>query len=261
MDKQRCIAAAAETEEDRLLLARIYDKLTRAAGREIFACTGFLSLREQVLTRRLLPHLPLVFFGGCEGAERCMACYLPEYMTEADLFSSEGPVAAVRAAYYEKDALTHRDFLGSLMGLGIKRETVGDIYVSQGQCDFFVTQQVLPYLLENLTCAGRTKLHLTHVTLSEVQRPAAEKREIRDTVPSLRLDCLIGAAFSMARGPAAQLIAAGRVAVNDLVCLKGDRQLHQGDRIAVRGFGKAQLSVVGGTTKKGRISVVIERWI
>ena len=99
------------------------------------------------------------------------------------------------------------------------------------------------------------------MTVTEVQRPAAEKREIRDTVPSLRLDCLIGAAFSMARGPAAQLIAAGRVAVNDLVCLKGDRQLHQGDRIAVRGFGKAQLSVVGGTTKKGRISVVIERWI
>ena len=135
------------------------------------------------------------------------------------------------------------------------------IYVSQGQCDFLVAQQVLPYLLENLTCAGRTKLHLTHVALSEVQRPEAEKREIRDTVPSLRLDCLIGAAFLMARGPAAQLIAAGRVAVNDLICLKGDRQLHQGDRIAVRGFGKAQLSVVGGTTKKDRISVVIERWI
>ena len=144
MDKQRCIAAAAETEEDRLLLARIYDKLTRAAGREIFACTGFLSLREQVLTRRLLPHLPLVFFGGCEGAERCMACYLPEYMPEADLFSPEGPVAAVRAGYYEKDALTHRDFLGSLMGLGIKRETVGDIYVSQGQCDFLWHSKCYP---------------------------------------------------------------------------------------------------------------------
>lgn len=261
MDKQRCIAAAAETEEDHLLLAHIYDKLTRAAERDIFTCTGFLSPREQVLTRRLLPHLPLIFFGGCEGAERCMACYLPEYMTEEYLSSPEGPVAAVRAGYYEKDVLTHRDFLGSLMGLGIKRETVGDIYVSPGRCDFFAAQKVLPYLLENFSSAGRTKLHVTHVALSEVQRPAAKTREIRDTVPSLRLDCLIGAAFSMARGPAAQLIAAGRVAVNDLVCLKGDRQLRQGDHISVRGFGKAQLSVIGGTTKKGRISVVMERWI
>lgn len=219
MDKQRSIAAAAETDEDRLLLARIYDKLTHAADREIFGCTGFLSPREQALTRRLLPHLPLVFFGGCEGAERCMACYVPEYLPEDYLSSPDGPAAAVRAAYYEKDTLTHRDFLGSLMGAGIKRETVGDIYVSEGQCDFLVTRQAL-----------------------------------RDTVHSLRLDCLVGAAFSMARGPAAQLIAAGRVAVNDLVCLKGDR-------IAVRGFGKAELSTVGGTTRKGRISIVLSLFL
>lgn len=261
MDKQRSIAAAAETEEDRLLLARIYDKLTHAADREIFGCTGFLSPREQALTRRLLPHLPLVFFGGCEGAERCMACYVPEYLPEDYLSSPDGPAAAVRAAYYEKDTLTHRDFLGSLMGAGIKRETVGDIYVSEGQCDFLVTQQVLPYLLENLTSAGRTKLHLSAIALEDVQRPPAERKELRDTVPSLRLDCLVGAAFSMARGPAAQLVAAGKVAVNDLVCLKGDRQLQEGDRIAVRGFGKAELSNVGGTTRKGRISIMISLFL
>ena len=190
MDKQRCIAAAAETEEDRLLLARLYDKLNHGAEREIFSCTAFLSPREQAMVKKLLPHVPLVFFGGCDGAERCMACYVPEYLPEDYLTSEDGPAAAVRAVYYEKDALTHRDFLGSLMGAGIKRETVGDIYVSAGQ-----------------------------------------------------------------------LIAAGRVAVNDLVCLKGDRQLQQGDRIAVRGLGKAALAQVGGTTRKGRLSVTLERWI
>ena len=94
-------------------------------------------------------------------------------------------------------------------------------YVSAGQCDILVTRQILPYLLEQWDSAGRTKLHLSVIPLAEVQRPAVEKREIRDTVPSLRLDCLVGSAFSLARGPAGQLIAAGRVAVNDLVCLKG----------------------------------------
>ena len=64
MDKQRAIAAAAETEEDRLLLARLYDRLSRAEERNIFTATGFLSPREQVMTQRMLPHLPLVFFGG-----------------------------------------------------------------------------------------------------------------------------------------------------------------------------------------------------
>ena len=261
MDKQRCISAAAETEEDRLLLARIYDKLTHGAERDFFACTGFLSPREQAMTRRMLPSLPLVFFGGCDGAERRMACYLPEYLDEDYLMSEDGPAAAVRAAYYEKDTLTHRDFLGSLMGAGIKRETIGDIYVSTGQCDFLAVRQILPYLLENLVSAGRTRLHLAAIPLADIQRPIVERQEMRDTVPSLRLDCLVGAAFSMARGPAAQLIAAGRVAVNDLVCLKGDRQLREGDRIAVRGFGKAALSAVGGPTRKGRISVVLERWV
>ena len=120
---------------------------------------------------------------------------------------------------------------------------------------------MLPYLLENLTSAGRTKLHLSAIALEDVQRPPAERKELRDTVPSLRLDCLVGAAFSMARGPAAQLIAAGKVAVNDLVCLKGDRQLREGDRIAVRGFGKAELSTVGAITRKGRISVIISLFL
>lgn len=261
MDKQHRIAAAAETEEDRLLLARIYDRLERAAQREIFACTGFLSPREQALTRRLLPELPLVFFGGCDGAERCMACYLPAYMTEEDLTAPDGPAAAVRAVYYERDTLSHRDFLGSLMGAGVKRETVGDIYVSPGSCDFLAAQAVVPNLLENLTAAGRTKLRLARIPLAEIRRPETKKRELRDTVPSLRLDCLVGAAFSMARHPASELVAAGRVAVNDLVCLKGDRQLQQGDRIAVRGFGKAELAAVGGTTRKGRIAVTLGIWV
>lgn len=261
MDKQRAIASVAETEEDQLLLARIYDKLTRGLERNIFVATGFLSPREQMMTRRLLSHMPLLFFGGCAGAERRVACYLPEYMTEDFLAADDGPVAAVRAAYYEKDTLTHRDFLGSLMGAGVKRETLGDIYVSQGQCDFLVTRPVLPYLLENLTSAGRTKLRLTTISLEDVRRPVTETKKIRDTVPSLRLDCLVGAAFSLARGPAAQLITAGKVAVNDLVCLKGDRQLQQGDHIAARGFGKAVLAQVGGTTRKGRLSVTIEKWL
>lgn len=103
-----------------------------------------------------------------------MACYVPEYLPEDYLTSEDGPAAAVRAVYYEKDALTHRDFLGSLMGAGIKRETVGDIYVSAGQCDILVTRQILPYLLEQWDSAGRTKLHLSVIPLAEVQRPAVE---------------------------------------------------------------------------------------
>mgnify|MGYP001090310781 CR=1 FL=1 len=261
MDKREQIARMAQTKEDEILLARVYERITSAAARNIPAATAFLSKREQMLAAELLRGQDFAFFGGPAMAEREVCCYVPEYLDESWLTGDEGPIAAVHAVYFAGDTLTHRDFLGALMGCGIKRETVGDIYVSAGQCDFLVTRAVLPYLLENLTSAGRTKLHLSAIPLEAVQRPAVEKREIRDTGPSLRLDCLVGAAFSMARGPAAQLIAAGKVAVNDLVCLKGGRQLQQGDRIAVRGFGKAELALVGGTTRKGRLSVTLARWV
>ena len=261
MDKREQIARMAQTKEDEILLARVYERITSAAARNIPAATAFLSKREQMLAAELLRGQDFVFFGGPAMAEREVCCYVPEYLDESWLTGDEGPIAAVRAVYFAGDTLTHRDFLGALMGCGIKRETVGDIYVSAGQCDILVTRQILPYLLEQWDSAGRTKLHLSVIPLAEVQRPAVEKREIRDTVPSLRLDCLVGSAFSLARGPAGQLIAAGRVAVNDLVCLKGDRQLQQGDRITVRGLGKAALAQVGGTTRKGRLSVTLERWI
>ena len=261
MDRRELLDRAARDEDERLLLGRVWDKWEQCRLRSIPTATDFLSPQEQAAAQRLLGALGVhdgyVFFGGYDGAERQRLFFLPDWAAEPE----PDAIAAVTASWYGGESLTHRDFLGSLMGAGIKRETVGDIYVSAGQCDILVTRQILPYLLEQWDSAGRTKLHLSVIPLAEVQRPAVEKREIRDTVPSLRLDCLVGSAFSLARGPAGQLIAAGRVAVNDLVCLKGDRQLQQGDRIAVRGLGKAALAQVGGTTRKGRLSVTLERWI
>ena len=261
MDKQRCIAAAAETEEDRLLLARLYDKLNHGAEREIFSCTAFLSPREQAMVKKLLPHVPLVFFGGCDGAERCMACYVPEYLPEDYLTSEDGPAAAVRAVYYEKDALTHRDFLGSLMGAGVKRETVGDIYVSEGSCDFLVTREILPYLLQNFLSAGRTKLHVEQLPIDQIRVPEQKVKAVRDTVSSLRLDGVVPSGFSISRGKAADYIAAGKCELNYAPCMKGDKQAAEGDVITIRGLGKIRLETIGGSTKKGRIAIEITRFL
>ncbi len=172
MDKQKQIAYVAENDEDRILFARIYDRLTGAEQKNIPACTCFLSPREQVLTKRLLPHLELHFFGGHADAERAVCCWLPDYLDETWLTDADSPIAALRAAYFEKDVLTHRDFLGSLMGSGIKRETVGDIYVGTGTCDFLVTREILPYVLDNLLSAGRTRLHLEQIPLEALAVPA-----------------------------------------------------------------------------------------
>ena len=84
MDKQTAIAKLAESDEDKILLARVYDRMTSAEQRCIPAASCFLTAREQVLVQRLLPHLPLHFFGGCDGAERAVCCYVPEYLEPAD---------------------------------------------------------------------------------------------------------------------------------------------------------------------------------
>ena len=260
MDKQKQIAKVAENDEDRILFARIYDRMTAAEQKNIPASTCFLSPREQVLTGRLLPQLQLHFYGGTPEAERAVCCWLPDYLEADWLTGEDSPIAAVRATFYEKDKLTHRDFLGSLMGSGIKRETVGDIYVKEGSCDFLVTREILPYVLDNLVSAGRTKLHVEQIPLEALSGPELTLKTIRDTVSSLRLDSIVGSGFGMARGKAAALIETGKVSLNDLPCIKPDKQLSEGDKVSARGFGKLILAQVGGKTKKDRISIVIEKY-
>jgi len=91
--------------------------------------------------------------------------------------------------------------------------------------------------------------------------PVKTVKEIRDTVSSLRLDSIVGSGFGMARGKASALIAAGKVSLNDLPCMKGDKLLQEGDKVSARGFGKVVLQSVGGRTKKDRISIVLERYL
>ena len=261
MDRREQIAHLAATREEEMLLVRVCEKLDTAVQRDIPAATNFLSKREQMLVCEVLRGAPIRFFGGLSTAEREISCYLPDYLDEDWLTGEDGPVAAVRAAFFERDSLSHRDFLGALMGCGIKRETVGDIYVSEGRCEFFLTREILPFVLQNLTSAGRTKLHLEQIPLAEVAPPEQKMKEIRDALPSLRLDALVSSGFGLARGKAAALIESGRVELNYAQCIKPDREVREGDVIAARGIGKLRLETVGGRTKKDRISVTILRYI
>ena len=146
------------------------------------------------------------------------------------------------------------------MGAGIARETVGDICVGQGCCDFFVTAEIAPYVLQNFTSAGRTKLHLERISPSEVSVPEPETKEIKDTLASLRLDSVISAGFRVGRSAAAQYVTSGRAAIDGMPCEKPDKAVEEGAKVSVRGLGKILLRTVNGQTKKGRISVIIDRY-
>ena len=204
MDRKKQIAALTDDEGERLLLAQACERLTRAEQRGIPAATVFLTPREQALLRQLLPQCR--FWGGTPDAERAVAYWLPEYEDEDD-YRENGPVACLRAAFFEENAVGHRDMLGALMGCGIRREAVGDLCLQPRQCDLFVTAELAPYLLDNLTSAGRAHLTLTRIAPSQADRPPQALQELRVTVSSPRLDSVISAAFHLSRGSAADAVA------------------------------------------------------
>lgn len=261
MDRSN-IDKIARTPEDKVLLAKVWDKINTGLRKNIVASTCFLTLRELDMTRYLFGDMEgLVAFGGYADAERQMLVYLPEYLDQSTLTGEDSPIVCLRATFYDGDSPSHRDFLGALMGAGIARQTVGDICVSKGSCDFFVTDEIAPYILQNFTSAGRTKLHLETIPLSQVIIPEPETKQIKDTLASLRLDSVVATGFRIGRSLAAQYICAGKAAINGLPCEKPDKPIEEGDKISVRGLGKIKLTAVNGQTKKGRISVVIDRYI
>lgn len=261
MDRNN-IDKIAQSPEDKVLLAKMWDKINAGIRRNIPANTCFLSPRELEMARFLFGDEPgLTSFGGYEDAERKMLIYLPEYLEEDSLYDEDSPMVCLRAAFFEEDALSHRDFLGALMGMGIARETVGDICVGKGSCDFFVTTEIAPYIEQNFLSAGRTKLHLTHIPLKDAQIPEPEVKEIKDTVASLRLDSVISSGFRIGRSLAAQYVSAGKAAIDGLPCEKPDKLIAEGMKISLRGLGKIKLTAVNGRTKKDRISITIHRYV
>ena len=261
MDRSN-IEKIAKTSEDKVLLAKIGDKITAGMRKNIPANTGFLTLRELDMCRYLFGEQEGLFpFGGFEGAERQMLVYLPDYLEKDALYEEDSPLVCLRATFFDGDTPSHRDFLGALMGEGIARETVGDICVGKGQCDFFVTAEIAPYILQNFIGAGRTKVHLERIPLSEVSVPEPETKEIKDTVASVRLDSVISSGFRIGRSAATQYVNAGKVAIDGLPCEKPDKTVEEGAKISVRGLGKIKLRSINGQTKKGRISIIIDRYI
>ena len=265
MDKTKLLDKLGADKEDRLLLAKALDRAEQARIRNIPSSTDFLSPQQRVMAQELLrmagtPENAYVALGGYEGAERTILLFLPDWL-EAEDAQSQSPLRFLRASFRREYHLTHRDFLGSLMGMGIVREKVGDILVSPESADLIVLDTVADFLLSSWNSAGRAKLTVSEIPGEYLHIPQVRCEEVRDTVSSLRLDAVCSTGFRMARGKAVDMISSGHVQVNWRPCTKADKLLTEGDTVSARGFGKFQLAVVGGVTKKGRTAIVVKRYI
>ena len=182
MDRRELLDKTARSEEERLLLSRVWDKREQCRLRSIPTATAFLSPQEQAAATRLLNALGdregYALWGGYEGAERRRLLFLPDWMAEPD----DSAVAALRAVCRSGASLTHRDFLGSLMALGLTREKIGDILVESGGCQVLVDPLSLDFLTQSWDSAGRERLTVTPLPLEELTVPQAVPGDLSGVV-------------------------------------------------------------------------------
>ena len=266
MTKKELLDRCARDSEERILLGRALDKLELAQNRGVPAHTPFLSPGEQASVTDLLAawgrprHL---FWGGFSDAERQICVFLPDWQEPEDFFADpDGPLSALEAKFPAGASLSHRDILGSLMGLGITREKLGDIlFPAPGLCQVVALTEAMPILLSQWEGAGRWKVSLSPIPLTQLSPKPAQVKTIRDTVATPRLDAVAASGFSLSRSKAAALISAGRVSLNHRECLKGDKLVEEGDTLTCRGLGKCVVKEVPGQSRKGRTMLVLERYI
>lgn len=242
-------------KEDKFLLAQLQDQILQCLEDGIPGNTGFLDSRQGALAEALCRKFPSLHYemeGGYEEAERRICRLTPEGLDAEVLLS----VLGIRKKGTK--VLTHRDYLGSLLALGIKRNQLGDILVREDGADILILQELGPFFLSSLDRVGNLPVEAEIRDLNELQVVSSPREEIRMTVSSLRLDNLTAAAFRVSRGDASEAIRQGLIFLNGLPQSKPDRNLQPGDKLVFRGKGKIILSDILGNTKKDKIAVVIQ---
>ncbi len=264
----------AQPKEQRLFLARLDDLERRACG-GVVAHSAFLTPREQRCAELYFEakgnREGICFFGGYFEAQRKQIFLLPDYIDvscgrEALIqMLSEDIANAMCALAIEGSGfrtLSHRDYMGSVLSLGIERDAIGDIYVIGDTSAVLVcTPEAARLMLSELTTVGADRVRVKETTL-DVNMPSAQKfSPLTDTVASERLDCVVASLCSLSREKAQGTVSAGLVELNYETAQKNDTPVRCGDIISVRGYGKFVVRSLSTATKKGRLRLFADKYI
>ncbi len=241
--------------EDEQLKRRLDELAARAARTGQPCFTDFLSPAEMewayASSRR--QRVNVSFQGGYGDAERRIGCFWEDEGPQAYPFS------ALALTWPHQSAPGHRDVLGSVMGLGLKRALIGDIVLEKDRGYLFVQSQMAGHIAQTLTSAGRIKLQV-HFSDGLPALEPPKGTEMHETVASLRLDAVVASGFHLSRTDATGLIEAGHVKLRHLPCERSDARVGEGDAISVRGYGRLAVETVGSPTKKGRLPITLMRY-
>lgn len=265
-------------EKINLLEAQINDKFTLSDSKNIIVNTPFLSLGEQEVFFNFLKKegcnpqnchynsQEFFLYGGKEDCDRKILFILPSYLNKEDLIQSINNGEYIQILKVQPknskfaDNLTHRDYLGALMNLGLKRDEFGDIYVKNNIGYIFVTERSTTFVKDNLTKIKRTDVISSLIYLKDSDLKI-EFQDIYINVSANRLDAIIAEVFNLSRGKAQEYISKELVSVNDVICTNCSVALKENYRVSVRGKGKFKFIELQNKTRKDRQIVYIKKYI
>ncbi len=247
------------TREIQQLKSHLKDLADRSYRQNLYTFSGFLGLAEQDQLWRMekeLRYSSVQLWGGYEQAERKAArfgnpqelCYEEDY-----------PIVCIHIAPLQAkfaDDLSHRDFLGALMNLGIERSTLGDIRVAEKEAYLYCLSSMAEYICEHLEKVRHTSVQCVPVAES-ADVPREEPRELVVQLPSLRVDACLAKVYNRSRGEILEAFQGGKVYVDGRLCENNSRQLKGGETVNLRGYGKFLFTGERRETRKGKLSVKV----
>lgn len=246
---------------DENLAAKLLDLCESANKSRKYKLSDFLdphSLNVAEIIAANFDRIKLETNGGFSNSERARAAFVSE-----DFYGQ--PDYAIVAYKVDWDKryynLEHKDILGAFMGLGCKREILGDIIFVPEGAQFVADKIFNTYIIDNLTQIGAAPVQLVNIPLSELQEKEEKVKIISATVAALRLDAVAAAGYGASRSRMADEIKGQNVKVNWKEAKNAAQSVNEGDIISYRGRGRVELTEVRGTTKKGRTSITLKRYI
>lgn len=262
MIKKDKILTHLHKPEDRSTVARIIDQIETVARGHELQVSDFYDPYNQNLIDTILSgdlNVKLAWSGGYNGAERQRMIMLPTSLADD---ASDAHISYIRIrANLKFQQLNHRDYLGAILSLGIKREKVGDLLPLSDGCQVIVDSDMVAYIKMNLQKIHRVSVSVETIQSAEIVLPVEKIKEIKTTVSSLRLDAVSGVGFGVARSEIANDIKGEKVKLNWGVCTDPAKKLKEKDIISIRGKGRLSLDQINGATRKGKIAILIKRFI
>lgn len=264
----RSILNQYKKPEEKLILSKIYDKISFCETRNQIQVSDFLDLAQQELIQKVMKSQKqknYLFFGGVEEAERkAFICYpekLRMLVEEKKInFNEWIKVLRITLPNENEGKYEHRNYLGAMIKLGIKREKIGDILVREEGADILVHQDVLKFLQTNLQELTRfQKAKIEEIELKSIRRITIEKEQITITVSSMRIDNIVAELARCSRSKANEMLLQEKVFVNFEGIIKQTKEIKEKDKITIRGKGRFEVKEILGKTKKGRIILQIEK--